>query len=229
MNMRQLRAAVVLTSACILAVGCSGGSNQGTKTSTTAPPIAAGALDALLLSPADINTAMGATAMTSPETNTHMVDGSSDVADQDCRVFDEAAETFAYAGSGWTAVRRQDFQEPGDDVAHVVFQVVVSFPSATFAAAFFDASTHRWPACANRKYNVMQPGKLDWIYAVGPISNMAGMLSTTTTLEGGNGWACQRALTVRNNVAVDVLACSLNLPADTAVNIAQKIATKVPT
>ena len=47
-----------------------------------------------------------------------------------------------------------------------------------------------------------------------------------TTREGGKGWACQRALTVSNNIAVDVAACSVN-PAQAAVIIAHQIAAKV--
>jgi hypothetical protein len=58
---------------------------------------------------------------------------------------------------------------------------------------------------------------------VGPIANTNGTLSTTDTLKGANGWACQRALTVSNNIAIDVAACSDN-PADAAVNIAHQIA-----
>jgi hypothetical protein len=54
------------------------------------------------------------------------------------------------------------------------------------------------------------------------------MLSIHRPQEGGNGWNCQRALTVRNNVAVDVMACSSG-QGDFAVNIARQIANKVPT
>jgi len=61
---------------------------------------------------------------------------------------------------------------------------------------------------------------------VGPIANTNGTLSTTDTLKGGNGWACQRALTVSNNIAIDVAACPNN-PGNTAVNIAHQIAAKV--
>ena len=69
--MRQLTAALAVAGICILTGGCSSGSNQGTKTSTTksttttttAPPLADTALAALLLSPEQVNTAMGATEM----------------------------------------------------------------------------------------------------------------------------------------------------------------------
>ena len=59
---------------------------------------------------------------------------------------------------------------------------------------------------------------------MGPIANISDTLSATRGEEGG--WACQRALTVSNNVAVDVAACSAN-PADAGVNIAHQIAAKV--
>jgi hypothetical protein len=52
------------------------------------------------------------------------------------------------------------------------------------------------------------------------------MLSSTRTQEGLRGWGCQRALTVANNVAVDVDSCSYS-PDDSAVTVAQKIAAKV--
>ena len=100
------------------------------------------------------------------------------------------------------------------------------FPSANDAARFFSASARRWPACSNRKFHYSDPGEPDKVWTVGPIANTNGTLSTSDTLKGGDGWACQRALTVRNNVAIDVAACSGN-PTDAAVNIASQIADKV--
>jgi hypothetical protein len=234
--MRRLRVALAVAGVCVVAAACSGSPKTSAPASSSSPsssapppaPVAVSALEGLLLSPADINTALGATAMTSVKTRTAMSDDSSTVADQDCRAIDNPAEASPYAGSGWTSVSEQDLQEPGDQFTHVVRQAVVSFPSATAAAAFFDASTHRWPACANRQYTETQPGKPDAVWTVGPISVTASTLSNTQTWEGHNGWACQRALTVRNNVAVDVLACSYG-PADTAVTIAHQIAAKIPT
>jgi hypothetical protein len=75
-------------------------------------------------------------------------------------------------------------------------------------------------------------GQPDQVWTVGPVSNTNGTLSDTQTTQAGNGFTCQRALTVTNNVAIDVAACSRNQPdfqSDSAVNIAQQIAAKVPT
>jgi hypothetical protein len=125
-------------------------------------------------------------------------------------------------------VRWQEIREPGDALAHDVGQVVVLFSSAHDAGAFFTASAQRWPACANRQFTVTQAGQPIRVLSVGPVSNTNGTLSATKTYEGSNRWICQRALTVANNVAIDVSACSAN-PTDSAVNIAHQIAAKVPT
>jgi hypothetical protein len=66
---------------------------------------------------------------------------------------------------------------------------------------------------------------------VGPVSNTNGTLSATQTLSVP--WeSCQRALTVANNVAIDVEACSTNRSdsqSGSAVAIAHQIASIVPT
>jgi PknH-like protein len=62
---------------------------------------------------------------------------------------------------------------------------------------------------------------------VGAVSNTNGTLNARSTQDGANGWNCQRALTVRNNVGVDVAACSYN-QGDFGINIAHQIANEVP-
>lgn len=114
----------------------------------------------------------------------------------------------------------------------VVSQLVVLFPSAKEANAFFTTSTQRWPACANRQGTI--PGDADnpeiqW--TVGAVANTNGVLSTPTTVTASKNGStltqnCQRALTVRNNVVIDVDACRKD-PGDLAVTIANQIAGKV--
>jgi hypothetical protein len=229
-HMRQLTAALAVAGICILTGGCSGGSNQGTKTSTTksttttiAPPLAEGALDGLLLSPDQVNTAMGANGMTVTKTHASMSDDSATMAPNECLAIDGSAQAQVYAGSGYTAERDQTLQE-GDNFAHYVEQAVVYFPSAKLAGAFFNVSAQQWPAC--RQYTHTQTNSL---WAAGPVSNTNGTLSTSATQLNANapGWGCGRALAIRNNVVIDVNTCSAN-PTDSALNIANQIAAKVP-
>jgi hypothetical protein len=228
-HMRQLTAALAVAGICILTAGCSS-SNQGTKTSTTtttttttAPPLAETAPDGLLLSPEQVNTAMGATEMAVTKTHTSMSDDSATMAPKECLAIDGSAQAQVYADSGYTALRDQTLQE-GDNFTHYVEQAVVFFPSAKQAGAFFNVSAQQWPAC--HQYTHTQTNS-EW--AVGPVSNTNGTLSTSATQQNANapGWSCGRAMAIKNNVVIDINTCSAN-PADSAVNIANQIAAKVP-
>lgn len=249
--MRQLTAAVAVAAIGILVAGC-GGSNRGgsasSSTATTAPspskrPLPLSALAGLLLSPADVDAALGVT-------------GAKVTEDAEALTEDKTASTFppsyklppeclyatgagvapVYAGSGnsWAHRQRDVVSLPTDsnDPDPQVNQVVVLFPSAKEASAFYAASAKGWPACANRQDNV--PGDADnpeihW--SVGPVSDANGTLSTTVALTATKNGAtmsasCQRALTARNNVVIDIEACRKDT-GNAAVNIAGQIAGRV--
>jgi serine/threonine kinase PknH len=210
MKRRQL--AVALASACIFVASCSRG---------THPPVAADALDGVLLSPAEIAIVMNADGITVTETSTEMTDDSANIPDKDCLFIHAPAEAPVYNGSGWGAVRSRYLNDV--DWAHQIWQAVVSFPSANDAARFFSASVQRWPACSDRQYHYISgQGQPDAVWTVGPIVKISDTLSAT---RGGEA-ACQRALTVSNNIAIDVATCPNN-PGNTAVKIADQIAAKV--
>jgi serine/threonine-protein kinase len=229
--MRQPKVAVVVAvSVVMLVAGCHSGKQAGPASTTTTPakpPVAETALDGFLLSPADVNTAMGATDMTVSGSYKTLVDDSGVVADKACRITAIDADTDSYADSGWTAVREQSLRERDRHSAHYTEQAVVLFPSADKAAAFYTATAQRWPACSNRQFTRTPKGGASQQWAVGPISNSGGTLSNTTTEQGGSGEVCERAVTVADNVAVDVSTCSHTNASGTAVNIAHQIAAKV--
>lgn len=224
------RALVVAAAAVVLTAGCSSGDRTGAPATTSAAPtrptVAAAALDGLLLSPAEIGAAVGAPEIPVTKTETQLLDSSAARPDKGCR-FTQPAEASVYAGTGWNGVRQQDLQEPGEGFKHHVIQAVVSFPSANDATRFFTASAQLWVPCANHQYRVVSPGKPDLTFVIGPVVNANGTLSVVDTLTGDKKWACQRALTVSNNIAVDIAACSAESPPDAAVNIAHQIAAKV--
>jgi serine/threonine kinase PknH len=211
------------------------------RPSTTVTPVAEAALAGLLLSPDQINTAMGATGLTvSSTTSARGYDDSAIMPDKACLPMSSPVQSTVLAGSGWSALRGQALQQPpGDTWTLAVKQDVVLFSSAHDADAFFTASAQSWPACANRQYtSAIAAGKPPVVWTVGPVSNTNGTLSATETSGGGDSswtwsWSsCQRALTVANNVAIDVIACSKNRSdsqSDAAVKIARQIAAKVAT
>jgi hypothetical protein len=216
-----------------------------TTTTPTRPPVAPAALPNLLLSPAEIDSVLGLTGTTSKQKNDKLFDGNElkqmmpagwQFPDECLYAFGPAAAS-VYAGSGNTAVSADDDSAalpPGsNDKDPTVTQAVVLFPSANEANAFFTASSQRWPACANRQVTPpANPDNLIVDFKVGPVSNANATLTTTLNVNMNNpapGGApitvsCQRALTVRNNVAIDVNGCN---KADLAINVVSQIAGKV--
>ena len=224
--MRQPTAALGVAVICVLVAGC--GSTKGLAGSTTTTrsmiprPLVERELAELLLSPEQVNVAMGATAMTVTNAQTSMSDNSATMAPQECLAIDGAAEAPVYADSGYWAERDQSLND-GDNFTHYLKQAVVLFPLVEKAGAFFDTSAQQWQAC--RQYTHVQ-SESQW--SVGQISNANGTLSTTATQQNSSapGWGCGRALALRNNVIIDVNTCSAD-PADSALKIADQIAANV--
>ncbi len=88
------------------------------------------------------------------------------------------------------------------------------FSSAHDADAFFTASAQSWPACSNRQYTVTVAGATR-----SGVHRGAGLQHQRHPERHQNPRdrllaleSCQRALTVANNVAIDVQACSQTSP-----------------
>jgi serine/threonine kinase PknH len=196
--------------------------------SPTVSAVAETALQGLLLNATQLDTATGATGMAATRTLTTLPDGSSQVPDKTCVPLEGPGQATVYNGSGFTAVSGQ--RATDQTHTHLVEQIVVLFPSAQDAQAFYAASTQHWPDCANRQYDETTPAGQTGAHTAGPVSNSNGTLSATITgivARNGSTGACERALTVANNVAIDVAACGEN-PAGAAVNVAGQIAANVP-
>ena len=160
-----------------------------------------------------------------------MWDWGSNVTDKNCLAIDGPAQDRVYADTGWTALRGQRVDDSVDDSKkrdHYAIQAVVAYPSAHDASAFYNASVQGWPACSNRRFSDLNPGqaghRMDG--RCGTL-NDNGMLSYLPDTGGRRRWACQRALTVRNNVAIDIVTCSYSQTGTPAIDIASQIAAKV--
>ncbi|MDZ4267222.1 MAG: sensor domain-containing protein [Mycobacterium sp.] len=223
--MRRSTAALATAAICVLSAGCAstGNAESMTPTRTLIPrPLVERELASLLLTPEEINAAMGTTGMAVTGSQSAMSDNSTTMSPPECLAIDGAAEALVYANSGFRAERDESLNN-GDDFTHYLKQAVVLFPTVEMAAAFFDASAQQWPAC--REYTHTQSGT-QWF--PGQISNADATLSTIATQKdaAAPGWGCGRALSLRNNVIVDINTCSAN-PADSAVKVARLIADDV--
>ena len=65
------------------------------------------------------------------------------------------------------------------------------------------------------------------LWTAGTPADTVGTLTMTQTLKDGGGMECQRALAVRNNVAIDISACRYDI-ANQAVDILNGIAAQIP-
>lgn len=229
---QQIVAVAALVGACTLVSGCTdvvdgkalAGDKAGLANQT---PISVSALDNLLLDPSQINSALGATSMKVWFSAKSMWDWSKNVTDTNCLAVDSAAQDKVYAGTGWTAMRGQRLDDSVDDTGDRKFytlQAVVAFPNAQDASNFYNSSVQSWKSCANRRFNDVSPNQSDITWTVGDVNNENSMLSTTKVQERGDGWTCQHALTVRNNIAIDIVTCAFNQTGTAAVDIANKIA-----
>jgi hypothetical protein len=144
------------------------------------------------------------------------------MAPQECLAIDGAAEAAVYANSRFRAERDQSFNN-GDAFTMYLKQAVILFAYRKPAEEFFSASVQQWPAC--HEYTHTQSGSR---WTVGEITNTDHTLATIATHQeaAAPGWACGRALSLRNNVVIDVNTCSA-APGDSAVRVADQIGTKV--
>ncbi|MHA7650232.1 sensor domain-containing protein [Mycobacterium sp. ML4] len=203
------------------------GANAGLANQT---PIPVSALDGLMLDASQINTALGATSMKVWFNAKGMWDWSKNVDDKNCLAVDGAAQDKVYAGTGWTSMRGQRLDDSIDDSKkrkHYAIQAVVAFPNAKDASNFYNSSIQSWKACSNRRFNDVSPNQPDTIWTVGDVTVDNGMLTSSQAQEGGDGWTCQRALTVRNNLAIDIVTCGYDQTGPSATSIASQIASKV--
>src|SRR5262245_37530087 len=107
--MGQPTAALAVAAIGVLVAGCGSTNERSEPTTTTQSmiprPVVERELAGLLLSPEQVNAAMGATAMTVANTQTSMSDSSATMAPPECLAIDGAAEAQVYANSGYSAAR----------------------------------------------------------------------------------------------------------------------------
>jgi PknH-like extracellular domain len=218
--------------AAMLALGlfltaCTGGAGGAAGTSrTTAALIPASALEGALVSTGDINSIMGTNGMTVTDVLNDMGDHSILLPNVNCLGIWEVGEKRIYRDSGWTAMRGQVLRQPDtENYDFLVIQAVVLFPSPDAAKGFFNASGDRWSKCTNHKVNMSVNGAhTTWFF--GDLKRTDSELTMPVT-RGAVERSCQRALSVINNVAIDVAACSA-AASDQAGRMVDKIRSKIP-
>lgn len=220
--------AVVAVALCVATVSCStttSGHVVGAPNLGHAPrPVATAALSGLLLSTSEAGDIMGARLAVADSSqglyeNQPLDDG--------CLVWAEA-QRHTYQDSGWTAVRVQELRDrPDANADHIVYQSVVAFPDAAGAHAFYEGQQGEWRRCDDRRVDLRDPGDPDAHYwSLNTATEDDGVLTITRSEQDLPGWSCQRAMTAKNNVIVDLSACAMDVD-DRGARLTERIAAKI--
>lgn len=202
-----------------LVSGCSG----NTEVQPPAPKLLGDAdLDALLLSPDQMNVLMATTGMTPRPTVRTMGDHRNLLPNLNCLGVWQVNEAAIY-GDGWSALRQQLQRSPdNDNWDNLVVQSVVSFPSEQAARDFYRESADRWAKCTDHNVNINLNGQQLPKWRSGPLTETDSQLSMPFTRGTGEQQrSCQRALAVEANVIIDAQACK---PASATVTQAAEVA-----
>lgn len=215
---------------CLSVSGCSAVTAGTAMPMVRAPLTSPDGLPSLLLPAPEVGAALASDDVVVTTDVNKAWNDSAHFADVNCLAIAGAAQQGVYAGSGSTALHGQVLREPptAPEWSHYAVQAVVSFPTAQAAADFFTASQRGWAACSNRQLHYAQPVGPDQVWSVGATSTEHDVLAVSRVQQSPQRWACQRALTVHSNVAVDVEACSLDGPTAAASAIAGQIAGRLP-
>lgn len=231
--MKRAAAVGILTLATVLA-GCTKAENAPAP---AAEPrlVPANALDKALLSPAEVDSLVGASGMTPHPRVEAMSDHRNLLPNLNCLGIWQVNEAGVYGADGWIALRQELLRSPDTDAwQHLVVQSVVNYPSTDAAREFFDQSSDRWSKCTDHNVNITLNGQPLPRWRSGQLTKTDAQLAIPVTRgnAGGGVDACERVLAVTDNVVVDVQACTRDsstvTPAPQATAIAERIEAKLP-
>jgi len=188
-------------------------------------PVPEDRLSALLLTSSEVNGVMGASNMQPGKPITSMDSSPVTLSLPNCQGALYTSQDPLYAGSGYTGVSGLVVAEPGDSNDHWVNEAAVTFPTADKANAFMQTALNKWKGCEGKTVTVTNKGKT-YRWTFGDVSGQPPKIAVVDTQEGADGWECQRAMSVANNVVIDVNACGYKI-SDQGSEIADKIVAKV--
>jgi PknH-like extracellular domain len=222
---RRLVGAIVWGAVGLFIVGCAhtvGGTAESADGGATR---AGGGLDSILLSADQINTVMGATVITVVDTSRGMQTTTKNLSRPDCLGALYNAEESVYQGSGWTDVRDQVLQEPGDHNAHWVEQTAVEFAGSDRAQTFVNGSLAHWSHCSGKEVTMISAADVNR-WNIGDLIISGRTINQTAVQQGVPAWGCQHALSAVSAIVIEATACSGNI-ADEAVTIVDKMSANV--
>jgi eukaryotic-like serine/threonine-protein kinase len=186
-------------------------------------------LPGLLLKADALAVPLGTGHMQTTDTSTALLDSSAEVSDNQCVSAWAPAQVAAYARFGSSGAQVQtlsDGLEPAQRTT--ITQAVIAFPTPDAADNAVAAQTSQWQQCANRTITVTTPGSGATAVTLGAPVGVPGMIQVLSQqVQPTPGQHCQRATGSKNNVVVDIAACTPSVQ-DPAKEVARLISGDVP-
>jgi hypothetical protein len=179
--------------------------------------------ESLLLGADQVGTITRAAGLSVTGVSSQFADNSKRVDPANCVGAFQPAEADAYDGStNVTTVVIDD--DRGGSAGHLIQQSVIGFADPAAAQKQFTTATTAWSQCAGRPIDVKtRSGRSNpWLIGV-PAPRRNGAVQVVANL--GPGVVCERAMTTRNEMVVDVMACAIG--GGDAAGQAEAIATAI--
>jgi hypothetical protein len=135
----------------------------------------------------------------------------------------------AYDGSGYRAIRLQEYHDvPGEQYQYGVTEAVSKFPTEQQARAFVGTEAARWAKCKYNPVTLIDWGAESFVSTVLTPETNVGVLTVSTLSKSYSGLGCQRALASKRNVVIDIQICGPGGSAQ-APTLLTHIADRIPT
>ncbi|BBX27542.1 hypothetical protein GCM10009632_00840 [Mycolicibacterium alvei] len=214
---------IVAVAALVGLTGCTS-TISGTAL-TQAPSSEENKLEQIMLPIEELKAIVGADNLRFTSKSAEMNDNFWKIRDEKCLGAQFPAEDLVYLFSDWRAVRTQVAQDPDSDHRHWVQQAAVLFRSEDDARFTLGSSEKWWGKCAGSTIPLREKSgdeSSDRLWHIGDLVVDGDLITQTTTRDGTDGWACQRAQSLVAEMSVDAKVCGYQIR-DQAATIVTKL------
>lgn len=164
--------------------------------------------ESVLLNAADVAAITRTRGLRVTDVSSRFADGSARVEPPACVVALQPADRFAYPDAINVTTVVIDDGARGRETTRIVQQSVVDFTDASAARARFDSASAAWARCGGQPVTMKTRSGSVASWSMGaPAPRHGGAVLTAVNL--GPGLNCERAMSLREGLVVDVRVCAL--------------------
>lgn len=154
-------------------------------------------------------------------------DLSNELVETQCVAAWEAGQEAVYGKSGYTGYELQEFVDQDEPQSlNTVMQSLIVFPSAAQAQRSVSDQLQQWGQCANRVVTWHHEKASQQVTFGAPTTDPNGLHIISHQHQYAPQQHCEHALTARENVVVDVSACSVK-PGTQAADMAVQLTSRI--